>query len=362
MTTEQKIQALKQNTVEVLTQDDLTNLFDTNPHPIGYIGVEPSGLFHVGWMIWVKKFKQLIDSGIEMTFLEATWHGKINEKLGGNIDSIRKCGQYFEQCLKALGVPMEKVHIESADNLMDKLDYWEIVINVASHMSLSRVKRAMSIMGRRQDESDVDLAKCMYPALQVADIYAMDLDVALGGLDQRRAHVLAREIAPKLGFKKPVAIHTPLLAGLTGKGRMDMSMEGELEEDIAAEIKMSKSKPETCIFLHDSPQDIERKIGNSFCPAKEIEYNPIIEIATRILFPELGTFHISRPEKFGGPIDFNSPQKLIETYKEGLHPADLKKGVSNGLIKLLEPVRNHFEKNKEANELYEYMKTITVTR
>jgi tyrosyl-tRNA synthetase len=103
-------------------------------------------------------------------------------------------------------VPREKVKFEYASTIMDDIDYWEKVINIGKASSLSRVKRAMTIMGRTEDEVEVDASKMLYPLMQAADIFAMDLDVAYSGLDQRRAHMLARDAADKLGWRKPIAV------------------------------------------------------------------------------------------------------------------------------------------------------------
>ncbi|GAG83362.1 unnamed protein product, partial [marine sediment metagenome] len=55
--------------------------------------------------------------------------------------------------------------------------------------------------------------------MQVSDIFYLELDVAYGGMDQRHAHMLARDISKKLGRKPPVALHTPLMTGLQAGGR-----------------------------------------------------------------------------------------------------------------------------------------------
>jgi tyrosyl-tRNA synthetase len=197
---------------------------------------------------------------------------------------------------------------------------------------LSRVKRAMTIMGRTEDEAEVDSSKMLYPLMQAADIFAMDLDVAYSGLDQRRAHMLARDAADKLAWKKPIAVHTPLLAGLKGGNRMD---------PIAS--KMSKSDPDSGILIHDTPEEIKRKIGKAFCPP-EIEGNPVLDMARLVLFQRQSELVIDRPAKFGGPLQFNSFQELQDLYASGkLHPMDLKNGIAAGMASTLEPVREYFK-------------------
>ncbi len=356
-----RLSLITRNTSEVITEDELRTLLKTRRALRGYIGVEPSGLFHVGWMIWASKLRDLMDAGVEMTFLEATWHAFINDKLGGDLEKISKCASYLEHCLKALGVNMKKLRIVRADDLVSDPDYWALVLRVAKRVTLARVKRAMTIMGRREEEGVADFSKLIYPAMQVADIFYLDLDICLGGTDQRRAHMLAREVAKGLGHKKPVAIHTPLLMGLLGIKRMDVS---ELTEADLIEAKMSKSKLESCIFIHDGAADVRRKVLSAFCPPRRVSNNPVIELNKYVLFsdPEF-RLNIERGEKYGGPITFGSFKDLERAYRNGeVHPLDLKNATAAALNERLSPVRRYFDENPEASRLLRDLKELTITR
>ncbi|MCK4952934.1 tyrosine--tRNA ligase [Candidatus Bathyarchaeota archaeon] len=356
-----KMELIMRNAEEVVTPEELHALLKKGGELKGYIGVEPSGLFHIGWSIWVQKLADLIDVGVNMVVFEATWHAAINDKLGGDLEKIRNCAKYLEHCLFSLGIDPTKVNFLTAEDLMKDLSYWEIVMRSAKNMSLSRVKRAMTIMGREEAEAELDFSKCIYPALQVSDIFALDLSVCLSGLDQRRAHILAREIAPKLGIKKPVAIHTPLLMGLSGLGRMDLA--GKLRKENEVDPKMSKSKPETAIFIHDSPKEIERKIRAAYCPIRKVVNNPVMDINRKIIFKKNDNLSIDRSIKHGGLVEVHSFDELAKIYiKDKLHPLDLKNATSKALVDILKPVREYFKKNREATELLKEMKRITVTR
>lgn len=58
-------------------------------------------------------------------------------------------------------------------------------------------------MGREMDSRNLEAASTFYPCMQVADIFELQLDVASAGMDQRKAHVLARDVAEKLRWRKP---------------------------------------------------------------------------------------------------------------------------------------------------------------
>ena len=352
MDIEEKLRLIERNTVEIVTREELKALLETNPSPKGYLGYEPSGLFHIGWMIWARKVKDLIDAGVKFTLLEATWHAYINDKFGGNMEAIKTTAKYIKHSLYALGIPVEKIEFIDAEKLVSDPEYWGLVIKSAKNTTLQRLKRALTIMGRKTDEAESDSSKLIYPLMQVSDIFYLDLDIALGGLDQRRAHMLQREIAEKLNKKKVIAVHTPLLTSLKGVGRAGGGGIRKDDIDQIAELKMSKSKPESTILIHDDEGTIKEKIKKAYCPPREVDFNPIIEI-NRYIFFAIEGFELRVKEKGSNEyLTINSYYELEKLYIEDMiHPADLKESTAEALIKILEPVRKYFSQNKEAREL-----------
>jgi tyrosyl-tRNA synthetase len=237
-----------------------------------------------------------------------------------------------------MGVKKDEVKFVYASDYVGDPNYWELVLRTSKATSIARVKRAMDIMGRDEKEADKDLSKLFYPAMQVSDIFYLNLDIAYGGMDQRHAHMLARDVSKKIGRKPPVAIHTPLLTGLQAGGRMN-----------PIEVKMSKSKPDSMISIHDDPDTVKRKISKAFCPEKQVKDNPILEICKFVIFPELkgDRFFIKRPDKFGGNLEFNTYYELENAYASDLHPLDLKNATTEHINKILEPINIYFEKNPD---------------
>ncbi len=174
--------------------------------------------------------------------------------------------------------------------------------------------------------------------------------------------MLAREVAEKLHWKRPVAVHHHMLMGLQGAKQPEGFDENvALDTEIAS--KMSKSKPGTSIFVHDSAEEIARKVRNAYCPQKVVDGNPVLEYSKYIVFRRMATMRIERPERYGGDVDFASYNELEEAYRNGnLHPADLKKGVATALDAVVAPIRAHFEKDPSARRLYDAVKSAEVTR
>ncbi len=340
MDVETKLRMLVRNTEEVVTEEELRTLLESGGGK-GYLGFEPSGVFHIGWLIWAYKFKDLVDAGFDMILLAATWHAWINDKLGGDLELIRAASQHVVDVLNSIGLE-GRFRVVYADELVDSQKYWGTLLRTAKATSIARVRRALTIMGRKADEAESDFSKLIYPLMQVTDIYELDVDVALGGIDQRKAHMLARDVAEKLGRKKVVAIHTPLLPSLHGVSRMEF--QNLPKDELAAEIKMSKSKPESAIFVTDSDEEIRNKIARAYCPPREVENNPVLGIAKYIIFRGMEVeFVVDRPSKYGGPLTYWRYEDLEKDYTEGrVHPLDLKNAVSDYLTKkVVGPIRDY---------------------
>jgi tyrosyl-tRNA synthetase len=348
MDTEPRFKLVSKNLQEIITRDELRNLLETNDKPRGYVGFEPSGMMHAGTGLIVgKKMRDYADAGFHFIIFLADWHGWINNKMGGEMSNIRAAGEYFKDCFTALGLPEGKVEYLWTSDLVDDKDYWEKVVRVMKATSLKRMLRAMPIMGRSADSVDVESAWALYPALQTSDIFQMELDVAAAGMDQRKVHVLAREVAPKLGHNPPVCLHSPLLPSL-----QEASIEGSFDEDEninkSIKSKMSKSVGKGAIWVNDSAKEIKKKYRAAFCPEKMVEGNPVMDHARMVVFPHLGELNIERPAKYGGDISFQNYEELAKTYARGdLHPLDLKIGVSATIAKLLAPVEEYFMKKPE---------------
>lgn len=336
---------LREPTEEVLIREELRTLLETNSHPRHYIGFEISGLLHLGTLfVCGYKVNDLIEAGVDCTVYLADWHSFINNKLGGNWDNIITAAKYFGEGFRFF-CPKAKIVLGS-DLYHNNDEYWRDIMRFSRHVTLARNTRCLTIMGRSIKES-LNFAQFLYPPMQAVDVKYLGPDIPHGGMDQRKVHVLCREVYPKLGWKKPIPLHNHLLMGLEAP---DTSMT-KRERIISA--KMSKSKPWTCIFIHDSEEEIKAKINKAYCPEKEVEMNPIIEITRYILFREKKSLPVTRPSKFGGDVEYSSFKELERAYAKGeLHPKDLKTSVARELNTIIAPVREHFEKRRELLEVF----------
>lgn len=123
--------------------------------------------------------------------------------------------------------------------------------------------------------------------------------------------------------------------------------------------KMSKSDPDSAIFMEDSVEDVKRKVKKAYCPPQVAEKNPILDYTKHLIFGYYGKITLPSEQ---GPVEYTDYAKLEEDYISGkVHPGDLKAGVTESLNKILEPVRQHFSQG-EPKALLEKIKKFKVTR
>jgi len=319
MDLESKLRLIKRNSVEIVTEKELLELLETKEKPRAYVGYEPSGEIHLGHMMTVQKLMDLQRAGFEIIVLLADVHAYLNEK--GDFDEIKEIAKFNKKAFVALGLDEKKVKFVLGSEYQLEEDYILDVLKMARITTLNRARRSMDEISRRKEDPMV--SQMIYPLMQALDIAHLGVDLAVGGTDQRKIHMLARDNLPKLGYKAPVCLHTPILLGLDGE-------------------KMSSSKG-NYVSVRDSADVVEKKILKAYCPARDVN-NPVIQIAIYHIFPRFNELKVERDTKYGGDVVYESPEKLLDDFKSGnLHPLDLKRAVAKYLNKIIENVRVKIE-------------------
>ena len=317
-----------------------------------YVGFEPSGKAHIGWKVLSLQLKRMLEADANVLIFLADWHAWVNDKFGGNMEDIQQTAVYMEETFRALlGYPEEgdgpgQLRFYWASQLMDSGDYWARVLRCSKGATLPMVRKTFTIMGRDEASSDHDLSKFYYPAMQAADIFELKIDVAIGGMDQRKAHMFMRDMASKWNWNKATCLHTPILSSLKASGvRMD-----------SFDHKMSKSDPNGALLLHDTLEQVQKKMKKAYLDPED-QHSPVYELAEHVVLPEFGHIQVTPNPKFGEPSTWDDLDAFKAAVMDGtLHPFDAKMGVAAGVAAGLSSIAEHFAANPEA---YEKMLEIT---
>ena len=358
LTIDEKIDLLKEVGEELITEEELREMLQWkvkhNKEIIAYDGFEPSGNIHIAQgLLRSINVNKVTKCGVKFKMLIADWHAAANHKFGGDLEVIKKVGDFFIEVWKVCDMDLDNIEFVYASELVKDPKYWEMVLQIGINSSLNRVLRCTQIMGRENTDS-LSASQILYPLMQAADIFYLDVDLCQLGLDQRKVNMLAREVASVFNKPKPISLSHHMLMGLL-KPTYDLDMSDS--KDKAIFRKMSKSNPDSAIFMLDTPKEVKEKITKAYCPPNETEDNPVLEYCKYIIFEKIDTFFIARPEKYGGDVEYDSYEAMEKDYKSGeLSPVDLKNGVVKYLNQLLAPIREHFEKDEKANKLFEFVK------
>jgi tyrosyl-tRNA synthetase len=319
MNNEEKFQLLKQNTEEIITEDALKELIKKKKSPVVYCGYEPSGPLHLGHFVTITKLMDFAKVGFKVKILLADIHAMLNKK--SSEEFISKEVKAWEKTIKAIGL---KCEIVLGSSFQYKKEYQFDLMRLAQATTINRGIRSMQEIAR--DVDNATISQLLYPIMQVADIKYLDVDVALGGLEQRKVHMIGKDLAKELGHNF-IPFHTSLITSLKGPGE-----------------KMSKSIPGSGVSVTDSYDEIKKTIKAAYCPEKIVQDNPILQISKLLIFPQLSKLEISRPEKYGGNLLYKNYESLEADFTQGkLHPLDLKTAVADALEKIISPIRNNFK-------------------
>jgi len=319
MDVEKRLELIKKNTAEIVTEEELVNLLEKKKKPVVYCGYELSGPMHLGHFVTITKLMDFEKAGFKVKILLADVHSFLNRK--GSEEQIKTEVDNWKKTIKAIGLNAEIILGSSFQ--FDK-EYQMDVMRIAQASTINRGLRSMQEIAR--DFEHATISQLWYPLMQVADIKYLGVDVAEGGLEQRKVHMIGKDMVKILDHPF-VAVHTPLITSLKGPGQ-----------------KMSRSIPGTGVSVIDSPEIISKTIKNAYCPEKVAKENPILQIAELIIFPRIKKFKITRPEKFGGNLEVSNYKELEDMYAAGkIHPLDLKNAVAEHLEAIIKPIRENWK-------------------
>ncbi|KAK3444602.1 tyrosine--tRNA ligase 1, cytoplasmic isoform X1 [Eucalyptus grandis] len=351
MSPEERFRIVRSVGEECIQEDELLNLLTKKPQPICYDGFEPSGRMHIAQGVMKTiSVNKMTSAGCKVKIWIADWFAQLNNKMDGDLKKIQTVGRYLIEIWKAVGMDLADNKVEflwSSDEINSRAhEYWPLVMDIARRNKLPRIIRCSQIMGR-SEQDELSAAQILYPCMQCADIFFLKADICQLGMDQRKVNVLAREYCDDIKRKnKPIILSHHMLPGLQ-----------------QGQEKMSKSDPSSSIFMEDTEAEVNVKIKKAYCPPKIVQGNPCLEYIKYIILPWFNEFKVERSADNGGDKTFKSFDELVVDYESGdLHPGDLKPALSKSLNKILQPVRDHFNKDANAKDLLKRVKGYRITR
>jgi tyrosyl-tRNA synthetase len=327
MDVDEKIRLIKRNAEEIITEDELRSLLKKKNKPVVYWGTAPTGKPHIGYFFPMLKVADFLKAGFKVKILLADLHAALDNVAW---PILEKRYDYYEATipliLKAIGVDIKDLEFVKGSEFQLKPEYMFDVLKMSSFTSVHDSNKAASEVVKQGDNPK--LSGLIYPIMQAVDEVYLGADVQLGGTDQRKIMVLARENLPKIGYDRRVEVMNPLVLGLIGK-------------------KMSASVERSKIDLLDSEKDVVSKLKDAEFVAGNTD-NGVMAFLKYVIMTVKGDrkekFVIDRDKKYGGRVEYGDYSGIEKDFLAGkLHPLDLKNAVAQEINKMLEV----FRKNKK---------------
>lgn len=327
-----RFELIKRNTEEIIGEEELKKLLKEKKKPVVYWGTAPTGKPHVGYFLPALKIADLLKAGFHVKILLADLHAALDNTPW---PILEKRYDYYAKIIplmiKSIGADIKELEFVKGSDFQLKPEYMFDVLQMSSFISVHDANKAASDVVKLGDNPK--LSGLIYPLMQGVDEQYLEVDAQLGGTDQRKIVVLARESLPKLGYKPRIEIMNPLIPGLIGK-------------------KMSASDGKSKIDLLDDEKTVKKKLNGADCVAGNPD-NGIMAFLEHVIMTikkdKKEKFVVERAKKYGEDLKYEDYKKVEKDFiAKKLHPLDLKNAIAKEISKMLEPIQ---KKRKELEKL-----------
>ena len=238
---------IQRGTEEILVEEEFTKRFHQKKPLKIKVGFDPTAPdLHLGHTVIINKMRQFQEFGHEIIFLIGDFTGMIGDPSGVNetrpvltreqIDE--NAATYEKQIFKILDKDLTRIEFNSS--WMQQVNSSKL-IEIASKYTVARMLERDDFKKRFKTGNPISIHELLYPLVQAYDSVALEVDVELGGTDQKFNLLVGRHLQQLYGQPPQTAITLPLLEGLDG-------------------VKKMSKTANNYIALTDSPKDMLGKI------------------------------------------------------------------------------------------------------
>jgi len=238
---------IQRGTEEILVEEEFTKRFHQKKPLKIKVGFDPTAPdLHLGHTVIINKMRQFQEFGHEVIFLIGDFTGMIGDPSGVNetrpvltreqIDE--NAATYEKQIFKILDKDLTRIEFNSS--WMQQVNSSKL-IEIASKYTVARMLERDDFKHRFKTGNPISIHELLYPLVQAYDSVALEVDVELGGTDQKFNLLVGRHLQKLYGQPPQTAITLPLLEGLDG-------------------VKKMSKTANNYIALTDSPKDMLGKI------------------------------------------------------------------------------------------------------
>ncbi len=332
-------QEIVRNLVEVIDSPTDSSQLLQRPCRL-YWGTAPTGKPHLGYLVPLIKLVNLHNLGLDVTILLADLHAMM-DNLKSTSELIEHRTQFYQILLEIVlkhiqvslfqdqGRDLSELKFVRGSSFQKTPEYMTDLLKLMSTITYKKAQHAGAEVVKQN--KDPLLSSLAYPLMQMLDEEYLQADYELGGGDQRKIMMFARDNCELLGYKKRGYLMNPLIPGLTKTG------------------KMSSSEPLSRIDFDDTDDIIITKIMRAYSVDGQLENNGLMAIIKYIIFEFYPNgFHVQRAKEYGGDVVYHNLIDLETDFVDKkMSSCDLKPVVAQLLINIITPIRqqltNHLD-------------------
>jgi tyrosyl-tRNA synthetase len=323
MTPKKRFELITRNLQEVIGEDELKEKLKSGKEFSIYWGTMPTGSISIAYFFPMLKIADLLMADCKVKILLADLHAALDSVPW---EDLEKRYDYYKAAiitiLETIGVPIKKLEFVKGSEIQLDKKYFLDTLKLSTFSNLNECKKAASEVVKMGENPK--LSGMIYPLMQALDEEYLNVDAQLGGNDQRKIMVYARENLPKIGYSARIELLNPIIRGLVGE-------------------KMSSSVEGSKVDLMNNEEEVKKKINKADCVSGDPN-NGIMALLKYFILVIKGdkkeNFIVERPEKFGGDKKYSNYEEIEKDFiEEKLHPLDLKNAVAKEINNLLKSFR-----------------------
>ena len=292
---------IQQSAEEIIPKDQLRDKLEQsrkNGQPlIVKLGCDPSRPdLHIGHAVVLRKLRHFQDLGHQAVLVIGDFTAMIGDPSGRNktrpqltLEETKvNAKSYIDQAKVILDIDSLKICYNS--EWLNAMNFSDVV-TLASKYTVARMMERDDFKKRYKSKTAISIHEFLYPLAQAMDSVHLDVDIELGGTDQKFNLLVGRDLQREHGQEEQVILTVPLIEGTDGVDKMSKSYDNHIgltdtPEDMYGKIM---SIPDTMIkryFLLAANADkaemkrIQSQLADKSINPRELKRELALEIVT----------------------------------------------------------------------------------
>ncbi len=220
-------------------------------------GIDPTAAsVHLGHLVGLLKFKQLVDAGHKGIIIIGDFTASVGDPTGRDQTRARltptqikaNSESYMDQIRSVISLRGCEIWY---NNVWFGKKTMAEVVELMAQVTAGQLLARDDFSNRMKASEPVYLHEMLYPVLQGFDSVEVKADVEIGGNDQLFNFMLARDMQKKAGQDQQVCVTVPILVGTDGVRRMGKSLNNYIGVDEGPDSVFSKTMSITDEMIDD---------------------------------------------------------------------------------------------------------------